>query len=269
MQAHLPEVLEEDALGTVAQTYAEIRTVLAVPVVNLIYRHLAAEPGRLEATWDALRPNLAHPGIHALAAELARTADLARPHVVAVERHELIGSGVSSDDLRGARATLAVYERANSLNLLGVSALLRGTLGSEETDAVPAPAWVRAGDVLPMADPASLDESTQEILEKLSAAIAQPDDEVVFPSLYRHLAARPALLRLIWAHVGDALGASELGSAAAVVREQAATLARRLPCRVDAVSDPDVRAVLKRFALAMATMLVAGRTVEEALGGAE
>jgi hypothetical protein len=68
--------------------------------------------------------------------------------------------------------------------------------------------------------------------------------------------------------MGHALHASELHRAAGLVREQAATLARRLPCGVDAVSDPGVRAVLDRFAPAMATMLVAGRTIDEGLGGA-
>jgi hypothetical protein len=268
MPAYLPEILEEEAAGTIAQTYAEIRAVLAVPVVNLIYRHLAAEPGRLEATWAALRTNLAHPATRILAAELARSADRARPRVASVERPDVVRSGVSADDVRRARATLAVYERANGLNLLAVSALLSGTRGSDGTGAQPATADARAVDILPMADPPSLDGPTRAILDELSAAVARPGEKILIPSLYRHLASSPALLALVWTRMGPALRASELGRPAGIVREQAATLARRLPCRVDAVSDPGVRAVLERFAPAMATMLVAGRTVDEALGGA-
>jgi hypothetical protein len=261
----LPEILEEEAVGTIAETYAEIRAVLAVPVVNLLYRHLAVEPGRLESTWAALRPNLAHPATRRFAVELAASADRARPRVASLDRADLVGSGVRAAELRRARATLAVYERANGLNLLAVSGLLRGAPGSPDTGARPASERVRSDEILPMADLVSLDAPTRAILDQLSAAVARPGDDTLVPSLYRHLAWSPALLRLIWERVGHALSASELSGRAEIVQEQAAALAGRLPCRVDAVSDSDVRRVLERFAPAMAPMLVAGRTIDEAL----
>lgn len=265
MPKYLPEVLEREATGTVAQIYADIRTVLAVPIVNLVYRHLAVEPGRLDSVWTTLRPNLAHPGTQTLAAELARNADRARPPVVPLELQDFARSGVSTGDLSRARATLSVYERANGLNLLAMNALLRGTPGREETVRRVAPDRVRVDKILRMADLSSLGRQEQEILEKLGAAVAPAGDEALVPTLYRHLAARPRLLALILARVGHSLCASELGAAAVTVTNRATTLASRLPFRVDAVADPDVRSVLERFALIMASMLVAGRTITAAL----
>jgi hypothetical protein len=250
--ASLPEILEEEAVGTIAETYTEIRAVLAVPVVNLLYRHLAAEPGRLESTWAALRPNLAHPATRRFAVQLAETADRARPRVASLDRGDLVRSGVRAADLRRARATLAVYERANGLNLLAVSGLLRGTPGSADTGAAPVSESARSGEILPMADRVSLEAPTRAILDQLSAAVARPRDGTLVPSLYRHLASRPALLRLVWEKVGHALTASQLSGAAEIVQEQAAALAGRLPRRVDAVSDSNVRRVLERFTPAMA-----------------
>ena len=262
----LPEVLESEATETIAETYADVRAVLALPVVNLIYRHLAAEPGRLESTWAAVRPNLAHPATHALARELARTADGARPRVEALERDDFVRAGVSVTDRRRARATLAVYERANALNLLAVRALLDGTPGSGPAGSPAAPDGTPAGEILAMADLASLSGRTRALLDALSAAVAAPG-ETLIPSLYRHLASAPALLELIWETIGPALGRSQLGPAAEIVHQRAGVLASRLPRRVEPMLEPDLRAVMERFAPAMATMLVAGRMIDEALGG--
>jgi hypothetical protein len=265
----LPEVSEQEAGGRVAETYAEIRALLGVPVVNLIYRHLAAEPGRLEATWAALRPNLADPATHGLALELARDVDGTRPPVAVVEAAALAQAGVSASEHRRALATLAVYERANALNLLAVSALLEGAPGSPEAvSAARSEGGSRAGAILPMADLDALAARERAILDELSASVAGAGGDTLIPSLYRHLASSPALLRLVWETVGPALGATETARAAGLVRERAALLANRLPCSVDAIRNADLRAVLERFAPAMATMLVSGRMISEALAGA-
>lgn len=265
---YLPEIPEGEASGAIADTYADIQAALGVPVVNLIYRHLSTVPGRLESTWAALRPNLAHSTTRALALELAASADRARPGVGAFRQDDFVRAGVSSTDRRRARATLAVYERANALNLLAVSALLNGTPGSEARGSPPAPDGARPDEILPMADLASLSVPTRTILDAMSAAVARPGADMLVPSLYRHLASAPALLQLIWQTFGHALAGSQLGPAAEGVQKQAAVLARRLPRPVDPIGDLAVRVVLERFASAIATMLVAGRTIDQALGGA-
>jgi hypothetical protein len=53
-----PEVPEGEAQGVVADIYADIRNVLGLPVVNLVYRCLAVEPTHLASIWRTLRPNL-------------------------------------------------------------------------------------------------------------------------------------------------------------------------------------------------------------------
>jgi diketogulonate reductase-like aldo/keto reductase len=50
---YLAEIAEEDAEGAVAELYEDIRRVLGLPLVNLVYRHLAAV-GRLEEVWRVL-----------------------------------------------------------------------------------------------------------------------------------------------------------------------------------------------------------------------
>jgi hypothetical protein len=265
--AYLAEVSESDATGTVAAIFDDIRTVLGVPVVNLIYRHLAADERRLESTWAAIRPNLAHAATRALALSLARTADEQRVHVDPIDPGVVLRAGVSAVDCQRARATLRVYERANALNLLAARALLDGAPGLQTESKGMDGSDVGQAEILTMADPDRVDEDVRATLHTMSEALALPGEDVLIPSLYRHLASVPPLLRLLWETTGHALAGDTLAGVASVVRGRAQALIGRLPLRVDPVSDRSVRTVLERFEPAMATLLVAGRILDDAVAG--
>ena len=49
-------ISEAGATGEIAALYGDIRATLGVPVVNLIWRHLATFPGALPWAWQSLRP---------------------------------------------------------------------------------------------------------------------------------------------------------------------------------------------------------------------
>ena len=55
----LAELRERDATGEIAEIYAEIRRLWAVPYVSSLQRHLATRPGWLPWTWAALGPAFA------------------------------------------------------------------------------------------------------------------------------------------------------------------------------------------------------------------
>ena len=52
----LPELSERDAVGEKAAIYAEMKRLGGVPMVALIFRHLATIPGGIEWTWGAIVP---------------------------------------------------------------------------------------------------------------------------------------------------------------------------------------------------------------------
>ena len=56
MSDPVPAITEANATGEIAEIFADIRRVLRVDVVNLIWRHLATIPGALPRAWDSLRP---------------------------------------------------------------------------------------------------------------------------------------------------------------------------------------------------------------------
>ncbi len=63
----LPEVAERDAPPKIAAIYDEMRRFTRLPLVNLIYRHLATIPGALPWAWGLLRPAFADGSLEAAA----------------------------------------------------------------------------------------------------------------------------------------------------------------------------------------------------------
>ena len=52
----LAELSEAKASGEIADIFAEVRRLFAVPYVSAIYRHLATTPGLLEWAWGTVAP---------------------------------------------------------------------------------------------------------------------------------------------------------------------------------------------------------------------
>src|SRR5260370_16469466 len=79
MSDPVPAITEAAATGEIAAIFADIRLVLGVDVVNLIWRHLATIPGALPWSWQTLRPLYADGTIAEEAAALH--GDLALPRL--------------------------------------------------------------------------------------------------------------------------------------------------------------------------------------------
>ena len=66
----VPAITEAEATGNIAAIYTDIRATLGVPVVNLIWRHLAVFPDGLPWAWESLKPLYASGAIAGQAAAL-------------------------------------------------------------------------------------------------------------------------------------------------------------------------------------------------------
>ena len=261
--AYLPEIPESEAGGSVREVYEDIRRTLGF--VNLVYRHLAVTPGRLEAVWEALRPNLTHPAADAAARELVAAA--ATPPVVRIPVSILAAVGIEQEELGRARATIDAYMHANPRNLLAVTVLLHpellatgGPAGGAER---PGPAL--APTLLPMADLKTLSPAVIRLLEEMSAPLAAPGVALLVPGLFRHFAHNPGLLGLLWTVLRPGTEDGGISERAEEVADRARELAVRLPYPVQVVADKPTQAVLERFALTISRMIVAGAVLREAL----
>lgn len=261
MTALLAEVSEQAAHGSVAATYAEIRRILGVPMVVLVYRALAVQPGRLEHVWSALAANLA-------AGETQRTAaSLDVPEIGGVEPlpGRLTCAIARLDPVRLA-GTLDCFDHANRLNLIGLTALLLGAPGNPDADPRPAPPAMRRA-LLPMADLTLLPRSSVELLQRMSAPITKSERPVVIPSLFRYFAHDPDLLEAIGKSLEPAVLSDGFTSAVTAVTERARDLAGTLPYPVARVHDDGTREITTRFITTIPAMIVATKLLRLVLHG--
>jgi hypothetical protein len=114
-------VTEAATTGETAEIFADIRRVLGVEVVNLIWRHLATIPGALPSVWEILRPPYADGTMAAAASGLRDDLDL--PRLPVLPAAALSAAGLLTNDVRMIRTILAAYNRTNAMALVALSAL--------------------------------------------------------------------------------------------------------------------------------------------------
>lgn len=216
----LPEIREDEASPEIALIYRDMKAVMGLPMVNLIYRYVATLPGCLPWVWSIVRPHFLSGTMERASGELRD--GLALPSLVAIERRELIELGIDFEAETMIRRTIDAYNRGNSANLISLTAIrlsLDGevpvTVAVDEeppatVDAAPLPSIPARGD---------LDLETAATVRALTSLHGSAGESVI-PSLYLHLAYWPAFLVLAKTRLD--LVASDL----AVAREETRTRAR-------------------------------------------
>jgi hypothetical protein len=262
MSGHLAEVAEVEARGAVAETYADIRATLGLPVVNLVYRHLATEPGRLEALWAGVVPALRDSVAPRLAARIASAADA--PAVEAIPAAALRAAGIDARVLDGLARTLDAYDRGNAVNLLAITATLRGVDGRASTEAVAPSRGDEPRALPPMVAVDRLYPAARALVEEMSAAVSGPARPLLVPSLFRHLTRPATLLPLAWTVLRSPLRSPAFEAAVERVTAAADDAACDLPARVPRVEDEGARAALDPFVRAVPRMLVVSAMLRDA-----
>lgn len=257
MNDPVPAIAEASATGAVAELFADIRRVLGVEVVNLIWRHLATIPNALPLAWGILRPLYADGSIAAEAQALHR--QLALPRLPPFPPNLLSVIELDGDDVVSIRDILAAYDRTNAMALVALSALLLRLdqppattgriaegcpiLSPEPAIPIPLPP-LPSLDTLP--DPVACLVLT---LNRLGTRREHP----VLASMYRHLAYWPAYLALTWALIGplDANGLLQqaIADALAKVQARARSLAALLQApAIDVTTADAIRRAVEPFA---------------------
>ncbi len=245
---HVREIREDEAAGTVAVTYAEIRRVLGLPFVPLVYRVLANEPDRLAGIWAELEPNLGSDVAREAAHRLAATPPLE-------VNLRVRGWAEVQLDHAAAQGTVAAFLHSNALNLVGLSALLAGVDAPSATGPARRMEPI-SRSILPMADLAALPASTVALLEEMSVPISGPAKPIVIPSLFRHFADDERLLTTIWRTIQPTVDSAGFAGAVETIRGEARRVGLSLPYRVARVDDMQTRCITGRFVGVTSAMLV-------------
>jgi len=262
---YLAEVTSESASGEIARIYAEIRRLSAGPLVALIYRHLASQPGALEALWRSVGPILDSGELQERAWAAAGTAWTGPVPEMGAALRGLAGDS-ASDSLAPAVDVIEAYNRANPVNYM-IICMLR-VAGSSVTPARRAalaapwspPAAIRAIAPIPSMD--ALPAEVRAVVDSFAKADA-PGAMLLVPTLYRHVSHWPLLLALVAREVQPrllqgvftpAIKAFEAGS-----MDVAAQLVVRHAFVVDPLlATPALRNVFERFGQVIPEMVVIG-----------
>lgn len=241
----VPAIAEHEATGAVAATFDDIKATLGVPVVNLIWRHLATIEGGLDWAWGAAKPIYASGQASRSADALFDRLPVAMPEPLAPGALRAVG--LNDDDLSTVRAIAAGYNRGNGLNLLALGALVvppagpvpGGTAAGSGDPSAPIPKVLSEGDVEP---------DVWRLVLALNRFGARPD-EPILATMYRHLAYWPGLLALMHAGFAPLAADGRLASAIATTRSMAlAESARLAHLRADAGPAPaEAEAAIEEF----------------------
>lgn len=208
--AALPELREAEAPPEIAAIYAALRRASGIPLVNLIWRHLATMPGVLPWAWEAVRPPLEDGRLAAARDRLAGTLVLP-PGLEGVDAAAWQRAGLAEAERASVLAMVAAYNRGNLTNLILLTALREAMEGQATARSAPPLAAIAPPPMLPPLPPlpvlATLPATMRTLVEGLAASHGPPEARGgVVPSLYLHLAHWPALLQALPGWLAPLLG---------------------------------------------------------------
>ena len=205
----LPEVPAAEASPEIKAIYDQIMTLTGVGSPALIYRHYAVFPGFLEWVWGVIGPELENGYLVRKApAAIERMAPILMPKIT---QQDLSDCGLTASDTQILGAMFATYNRMNPVNL-ALNDAIRMMLGGKpdgvsEAKPLPPVAPVPPATTMKLPAPIMLDDMDQDLqatVLDISSAIPNTNG-VVIPTLYRHLAIWPDLMRHMAAGIAAAI----------------------------------------------------------------
>jgi hypothetical protein len=264
----LPELAERDAAGEKAAIYAEMKRLGGVPMVALIFRHLATLSGGLEWTWNAIGPAWKTGRLQEEAWRIAGAAPL--EPLAKIPREAMAPLGVDLAGLREIHVVLDAYNRANPENMLSVLCLLRLLEGAHVAQPFAARPWKpppAPGPLVPMTDIATMPRDVAALLD-LVAAPGEANGPRVVQSLYRHFGHRPAFLALAITLLRQRFDDGSIDRSVASIHASMSAAADQLVRGLSAppAPHPGIRTACERFGGAVIPqMIVVGALLKRAL----
>ncbi len=244
----IAQVHMSEATPDIAAIYADISAVSGVPMVNLIWRHFASQPGVLPWAWAAVRPLVGSVEMVAARARLEAAVEL--PALTPRTSAQWRQAGVAETTLANVHATMAAYVRGNLTNIIALTALRLGLDRPDEPPARLLPAQI--SPLPPSLPPLPRIETLPADLAATVRALAGSHDgtrDGTIPSLYLALAPWPGVVATLSEWLGPLYAPEAMRAARqSAVRAAEAEAAALLPAVGPAPQAlPVVRPTLDRF----------------------
>lgn len=197
----VPSIPEAEATGATKTIYEDFKAITGVPVVNLIFRHIATFPGCLEWSWNVLRPLYASGSVATHATQLMN--DLETPALPRLSHAALRAVGVDAVGESAINRILDAYNRSNPMNLVALTTLLAYLddpyqAGAKSAPALPPPRreTAPASEALPpLIAVHEMSAETRTLVQTLNSLGPQGNARTM-ASMYRQLAHWPGYLAL-------------------------------------------------------------------------
>lgn len=269
--ALLPELAESAASGEKARIYAEMRRLGAVPMVALIFRHLATLPGGIEWTWNAIGPAWRSGTLQEMAWKIAGDAPV--EPLAPFPREALAALGVDDAGVEEIRNVARAYNLANPVNLLTVTCLSRALDGAQATVALDHRAWTpppAPDPLVAMTAPSDMSPEVTALLELVAAPGGSGGPRVV-QSLYRHFAHRPQFLALLVTALLPRFRDGSIDRGVIAIRSAMDRAADAIVPKLSAppAPDPGIGAAFERFGFVIPQMIVVGSLIFSATSRSE
>ena len=270
------EITEDAAEGRTREIYRDMRVCFHAPIVNLIYRRIAAIPGCLDWAWGTLRPQVASGALAEAAETMLQAVDLGTADPLPAER---LGSfGIDGPARALVRDVLDAYNRSNPMNVVAVKTLSLALESSRpampfhivetmtsDTEPKPLP---------PLIDYEEADPAVRNAAARLGR-YASGGSNAIVPTLFRHFGACPGFVRLAAEIIAPLARSSALSDAVDRLDGATQTASRQLfqslGARQEGIPAPvgqsqdELRGLLTLFPPAICGMTVIGRTLRAAL----
>ena len=264
----LAEVSESAAEGRTAEIYEALRAATGLPLVNLVWRHMAATDGLLDWAWSVMGPPLENGAIEAAASALVD--ELPDRSVARLQSNE-VGSSEAREALRSVFAT---YNRANPINLLSLELITAALAGrdapTDTASSMSARPSRRDAALPPFAT--DVDAGAAAAIRRMSILVTE-DEAGPTPSVFRHLAHWPEAIAALEPRLQGVIdGGGLVRDAERVGRrahETAATIGRGSAPPPDSESAARITQVINIFTPAISRMIVIGRALEPAFAEPE
>ncbi len=229
----VPSIPEAEASGTTKTIYEDFKAVTGVPVVNLIFRHIATFPGCLVWSWEVLRPLYASGTVATYATHLM--GDLETPTIPRLPPAALRAVGVDAPGESAINRILDAYNRSNPMNLVALTTLLAYLANPDQavatatpTTPLPTRETLLTPEVLPpLIAVHEMDAETRTLAQTLNSLGSQGEARVM-ASMYRQLAHWPGYLALSLALLHPLHQSGQLQSCVKRAQTSAAAQAQNL-----------------------------------------
>ncbi len=261
----VPSIPEAEATGVTKTIYEDFKAVTGVPVVNLIFRHIATLPGCLGWSWEVLRPLYAGGAVATYATYLMD--DLETPTVSRLPQAALRAVGVDALGESVIKRILDAYNRSNPMNLVALTTLLAYLANPDQAVATATPATplpTRETPLTPEILPPlisvhEMDAETRTLAQTLNSLGSQGEDRTM-ASMYRQLAHWPGYLALSLALLHPLHQSGQLQSCVNYAQTAATTLAQDLLSQLGPPTTPspegEIRAALQTALSAFTSNLI-------------